>query len=66
MAPRPAPRWIAALIDQSPQPLPGFPWERAAKRARRLGALPPAFAPSRPCLQGAAADSEFYQVIAAQ
>jgi hypothetical protein len=66
MAPRPAPRWIAALIDHSPQPLPVLPWERAAKRARRMAGLPPAFATSRPCLQGAAADTEFYQVIAAQ
>jgi hypothetical protein len=66
MAPRPAPRWMTALIDQSTQTLPVLPWERAAKRARRLAAVHPAFATSRPCMQGAAADTKFYQVIAAQ
>jgi hypothetical protein len=68
MAPRPAPRWMTAIIDQSTQPLPGFPWERAAKRARRLNAVHPFSAPSRAYAQHwqTSAENETFHAIAAQ
>ena len=36
MTQQPKQRWIAAIVTESATALPLLPWERAAKRVRRL------------------------------
>ncbi|MFN7003764.1 MAG: hypothetical protein ACK4NW_10085 [Roseinatronobacter sp.] len=36
MTKRPHQRWIASVVSEAADGVPVLPWERAAKRARRL------------------------------
>jgi len=36
MTKKPQPRWITAIVTEATSGVPVLPWERAAKRARRL------------------------------
>lgn len=40
MTKRPQQRWITAIVTEAATGVPVLPWERAAKRARRMQLVP--------------------------